>query len=877
MNKNIQKLIWLFVILSFVGGNVFLFLPGTSQGGNFYVDSDVPQILPRSTWDNTPQLHSLMTWSPSNVEIPSDWQPVERIVIHHTATPNNDPIDAITRIQGIYRFQAVTQGWGDIGYNYLIDQQGNIYEGRSGGNGVRGAHVYYDKKQDNFNYGTIGIAVLGDYTQTNYSLTVEASLSRLVGWLAAANNIDPTQLNRSTSVWNTLARLFGSNYSLPTILGHKEIESTNCPGNLDIIKIRQQAAIYAAKYKNYVYQSESSPKVYKIFIGTRQVYDSLQSFIAAGGTYSKLVAVAQTQLDLFSESRFKKYPDGSLLQVQGEASVYLIEDGKRRNLNVSAKEFLVLGFDFDRVRTITPSELASYPEGNLIKFGQDKQLLSDGKKVYLIEGGKKRWIVSGELFAVLKYSWSKVKLAPTDLTSYLEGAILMYPSGTLIRATSGSAVYLVEGGKLHQFISAEIFLNLKNSWSKIKNIPAEELAYYPLGDYVKYPENTLLRPKDENNVYIISGGSPQVIDAATFKKKKYKWANVLVIAAQDFHILYRNGLLPPVTPTPSVAPLVSPTPIATATAVPSVFPSAIPSPSASPILSAMPKIRVAIFEVLTPTVTLTANTAFNILDKSGQIVATKNANEEFIYTIGTPSVAFAKIVPQSPSGIVTVVSFEDHPAWKPSLNYNQFHGSVEIVYSAKSNKVWAVNELGLEEYLNGIAEISATDAAEYQKSMVVAARTYAYYYIQKGGKRGADEVYILNNTTSDQLYKGYGREVLAPSIVVAVLATQGEIATYNGNPIVSAYSSGAAELQTSGTKSACSLWGNKYCGTEFSYLSGGAKDPAGTEYSYQSCGGANHCVGLSGAGARAFAKAGTKNYQEILKHYYLEIEIKKAY
>lgn len=884
MRKLNQKFVWLFVILSLIAGNVFLFLPQIAQGENFYVDSDVPQILPRASWDNTPTLNALMTWIPDKNAVPSDYQPVERIIIHDTGCDSANPTcnnnqNPVATIQGIYRYHAVTRGWGDIGYNYIIDQQGRIYEGRFGGNGVRAAHVYVDRTKDNFNFGTIGITVLGNYAKIQPSEAVYQSLTRLVGWLAAANNLD-SQGTRSSSIWNLLTSEFSSLYNGPIVVGHKDVEKGNPdPATFDFARIRREAATFAAKYKNYIYQVDSLPKIYKIFSGTRQIYNDLPTYTSTGGTYQKSVIISQTQIDLFSESRFLKYPDGSLLQIKDEPTIYLIQDGKKRNLDVTAKQFAALGFDFARVRVVQEADLASYPESEAIKYGPDKELLSDGQRVFLIQGGKKRWIPSGTLFTALNYNWSKVKLAAADLKNYLDDAVLTYPDGTLLQATGGETVYLVSGGKLAKFISAEIFLNLKNSWAKVKKIPAEELAYYSTGNFVKYKEGALIRPKDENNVYLISGGQPQIVDGPTFKKKKYKWANVLVISAQDFHILYRGEILisPTSSPSPSALPSPSPTPSPSSLASPSSSPTSLPTPSTTPTSASEPKMRVAIFEVLTPTVTLTANTAFNILDKSGQIVATKNANENYVYTIGTKSEAFAKIVPQSTDGIVQIVSYEDHPSWKPTLNYNQFHGSVEIAYSAKSSKIWAVNELNLEDYLNGIAEISSTDATEYQRSMIVAARTYAQYYIQKGGKRGTDEVYILNNTASDQLYKGYAREILAPSIIQAARDTKGEIITYNGNPIVSAYSSGAADLQTVGTKSACSLWGSQYCQAGFEYLKGGVKDPAGAEYSYTACSGANHCVGLSGAGARAFAKAGTKNYQEILKYYYPGTEVKKIY
>ena len=877
-----KNIVWLFIFsLILSNGGYFAPLTKAQNENPTYGDSNVPVILPRSTWDNTPALNALMTWMPDKNASPSDYQPVERIIVHDTGcdasnpTCNNTP-NPVATIQAIYRYHAVTRGWGDIGYNYIIDQQGRIYEGRYGGNGTRAAHVFVDRTNDNFNFGTIGISLLGNYAKIQPPEAVYQSLARLVAWLAQTNNLD-TQGVRSSSIWNLVTSEFSSLYNGPIIVGHKDVEKGNPdPGSLDFSRLRREAAAFAAEYKNYIYQVDGLPKIYKIFSGTRQIYDDLPSYANAGGVYQKSIAISQSQLDLFSESRFLKYPDGSLLQITGEPTIYLIQDGKKRNLNVTAKQFAQLGFDFARVRVVEESDLNIYQEADAVKYGPDKQLLSDGRRVFLIQGGKKRWVPSGALFVALGYGWSKVKLAPADLKNYLDGAVLSYPDGTLLQAAGQEAVYLVEGGKPKRFISAEIFLNLKYGWSKIKKIPAEELAYYPAGDYVKYKEGTLLRPKDENNVYLISGGQPILIDGATFKKKKYKWASVRVIAAQDFHVLYRGAALASPLPAPSASPspFASPSPSAT----PSVSPSPSPSSTPVPITGSEPKMRAAIYEVLTPGVTLTASTAYNILDKSGQIIAAKNANENYVYNIpAVASSAFVKIAPQAVDGIVTIVSYEEHPAWKPSLNYNQFRGAVEIIYSAKANKIWAVNELNLEDYLKGIAEISQTDPAEHQKTMIVAARTYAYYYILKGGKRGTDEVYILNNTSNDQLYKGYVRETAAPTVVDAVKSTRGEMALYNGSPIITAYSSGAPELNTVGTKSACSIWGLQFCQAGFEYLAGGVKDPIGAPYTQSVCGGGNHCVGLSAAGSRRFAITGAKNYQDILKYYYLGTEIKKIY
>lgn len=58
---------------------------------------------------------------------------VEKVVLHHTAENNLKDLDDASLIRSTYRYHAVTRGWGDIGYNYIVGQRGKIYEGRAGG------------------------------------------------------------------------------------------------------------------------------------------------------------------------------------------------------------------------------------------------------------------------------------------------------------------------------------------------------------------------------------------------------------------------------------------------------------------------------------------------------------------------------------------------------------------------------------------------------------------------------------------------------------------------------------------------------------------------------------------------------------------------
>ena len=94
-------------------------------------------IIPRKTWGADESLR----FDAQGKEIwPEAYRPLQKVIIHHTATQNQETDPAAT-VRAIYYYHAVTLGWGDIGYNFLVDWQGNVYEGRFGGPNVVGGHA----------------------------------------------------------------------------------------------------------------------------------------------------------------------------------------------------------------------------------------------------------------------------------------------------------------------------------------------------------------------------------------------------------------------------------------------------------------------------------------------------------------------------------------------------------------------------------------------------------------------------------------------------------------------------------------------------------------------------------------------------------------
>ena len=251
---------------------------------------------------------------------------------------------------------------------------------------------------------------------------------------------------------------------------------------------------------------------------------------------------------------------------------------------------------------------------------------------------------------------------------------------------------------------------------------------------------------------------------------------------------------------------------------------------------------------------ITANGPYEIY-KNNQFLNIKNKGEIF-ETIINHQIAF-KFIPKTKDTV-----FE--------INKYRLKGNIELQYSPKSKLVWVINELNMEDYLKGVAEVVDTHPLETLKSLVVAARSYALFHFQNGGKY-PEEIFHLRNWAYDQFYEGYSFESRAPNMVKAIEETEGMVATYFNQPIRGVYSFDSGGI----TKDACLAWGDVFCGKEYNYLRGEIKDPPGTEHNSINIR-TSHAVGISAAGAEELAKLG-KNYQEILKYYYQGIEIEKLY
>lgn len=188
-----------------------------------------PALITRAGWganeDYAENSGGYIRFAPS-------FDPLQKLIVHHTAGRNDDPNPAAT-IRAIYYNHAIQRGYGDIDYNFLVDAQGRVYEGRRAwldtpatnpigedlaGNVVRGAHARH------YNDATVGIALLGNFTDALPTSAARTALVNLLAWKAERHGLDPK--GKSTYV----NPVDGTTKSLYNISGHRNVNSTACPG-----------------------------------------------------------------------------------------------------------------------------------------------------------------------------------------------------------------------------------------------------------------------------------------------------------------------------------------------------------------------------------------------------------------------------------------------------------------------------------------------------------------------------------------------------------------------------------------------------------------------------------------------------------------------
>ncbi|SME97708.1 uncharacterized protein with LGFP repeats [Cellulosimicrobium cellulans J34] len=164
-----------------------------------------PTIYSRAQWGAD---ESISTWTPQIGKVVA-------ATVHHTAGTNSYTSAQVPALlRGIYTYHAQSRGWGDIGYNVLVDKFGRLWEGRKGGldRAVIGAHA------SGVNSAAFGVSFMGNYDTTAVPTVAVDAAARVIAWKFALHGVTAG----SSTVIN--------GQRLQTVFGHREVGQTSCPG-----------------------------------------------------------------------------------------------------------------------------------------------------------------------------------------------------------------------------------------------------------------------------------------------------------------------------------------------------------------------------------------------------------------------------------------------------------------------------------------------------------------------------------------------------------------------------------------------------------------------------------------------------------------------
>lgn len=819
---------------------------------------------------------------------------ISKIIIHHTASTANleDPAQAL---RNIYHWHAIGRGWGDIGYNYIIDTKGNIYEGRAGGEGVIGGHA------GKSNVGSIGISVMGNYENADISQAALTSLMRLIGEKAKIHGINPD----SSSIFR--------GKSTPNVIGHKDVMSTSCPGEKiyeKLMTIRQfsehqldtteeQKGFQKQKIKGYNFEDET--KMYYLSIQPQTQKDLTITLKNTGtipwGEKTKLILKDTAKFASILNFTAKKItagavPSGATAQFKVTLTSHVkpqyrtLKIAPYINGKIVLEKYILLPLNIE-------SPILNY---EFVKANWPKSAMKAGEKFFgsvdLKNTGNITWSNKGEV---------NIRLGadhPQDRKSLFlsrpDTRIAFLKQATVAPGQVGHFEFHIQApektGEYKEYMTPVIE---GLSWLPDKDMHFETFIYEKL-----YSSEMIaaavpdMQPGETQKAWIKiknTGG-------ATWKNLLFEKIGSKSVVVKNIKMLESaessKGEIPPGKIGTIEFDITAPKILGKKTVTFTLkadgkkinqkamkFNFTVKRKENKKEVKQFDdqkggnKIRILLegFDATTNGAQITSTGAFTIavgnnavLKKdAGQSLTVTYQNGNYQIQSGNFSQKtqdFIRLIPENTENIFQITNYERRAAWDKKLNDNEFRGTFEIRFL--DGKLRVINELSIEDYLKGIAETSNTDPIEKIKAIIITARSYAYYYSNIGQKFPGKPYHLDDNPDHTQKYRGYGYEKRSPNAMKAVNATQGIVVTYNGNAILTPFFS-----QSDGrTRSAQELWGWK----NTPYLQS-VDDPY--------CKGLKllgHGVGMSGCGALGMAQNG-KAFDDILHYYYQGIVLKKMY
>jgi hypothetical protein len=227
------------------------------------------------------------------------------------------------------------------------------------------------------------------------------------------------------------------------------------------------------------------------------------------------------------------YPDGSLLKLTDEETVWYIKEEKRHP--ITSQAVLQSRFDAKKIISVTQKILEKYPSGSKISFHQYALVQDEQKNIYLIINDFKRKFQSIAIFQKIGYNPEEIIDATTaELSAYKDGFPItkytLYPTGSLIQNNRTGGVYYVESNVKYPIVDRQL-LKLYFTNSTIEKKTPEELETYLTGEPYKLRDGEVVMTLSEKTLYVISNGQRRPIASeSVFNKMGYKWEQVVTVS-----------------------------------------------------------------------------------------------------------------------------------------------------------------------------------------------------------------------------------------------------------------------------------------------------------------------------------------------------------
>ena len=335
-----------------------------------------PNMITRSRWGAMAQ---------DGCEANSDT--IKAVAVHHTAGSNNySSGQSASIVRGIQYYHEVTLGWCDIGYNFLVDQYGQIFEGKGGGPTfpVHGAHA------STWNWETVGVSLMMNSNTAQPSNAMLNSLEDLIAWKIANNYLNP------------LGTVTLGGKRINVIFRHGDVMSTECPGTNVTNRMSQIRSAVASRVQGKTYSN---------------IYDTWQANGGAGGRYGVVYEMEHG----VSGGRQTNFAHGSIYAASN-GTIYAVH-------NAIGNKYAALGYEHSVLGVPTGPEICG---------------IKDGGCYQLFQGGAINWTQkTGAHISIgaIRTKWAEYRY---------ENGTLGYPTTDEICGTKDGGCYqLFQGGAIN--------------------------------------------------------------------------------------------------------------------------------------------------------------------------------------------------------------------------------------------------------------------------------------------------------------------------------------------------------------------------------------------------------------------------------------------